>query len=117
MKLARADGRMTNRGVQAESISRPGAGFRTAVTPARAFAIGIASNEEGPPREVVGAAAPALYFCASTASAMASAASFADIVGVFTNEVMTSMIAPRYFCRIVMLCAIERTSVPPAIEA
>ena len=42
---------------------------------------------------------------------------FGVIEGVFTNSVITSIMAPRYFCSTVMLCAIERTSVPAAIEA
>ena len=40
-----------------------------------------------------------------------------DMSGVFTNSVIVSIIAPRYFCSTVMLCAIERTSVPASIEA
>ena len=57
------------------------------------------------------------YFCASTASAMALAASSGVVFGLLTKAVMVSSIAPRYFCRTVMLWAIERTSVPSAIEA
>src|SRR5215475_8957837 len=57
------------------------------------------------------------YCCAFTASAICFAASFADIDGVFTNSVITSIMAPRYFCSTVMLCAIERTSVPALIES
>ena len=63
------------------------------------------------------ASGPASYFCASTASAMALAASCGVIFGLFTKEVMVSRIAPRYFCRMVMLWAIERTSVPSSIDA
>jgi hypothetical protein len=48
---------------------------------------------------------------------MALAASLEDMPGVFTKEVMMSIIAPRYFCSTVMLCAIERTNVPSAIDA
>ena len=48
---------------------------------------------------------------------MALAASADDMSGVFTNSVIVSIIAPRYFCSTVMLCAIERTSVPASIEA
>ena len=59
----------------------------------------------------------AQLFCASTASAIALAASLDDMLGVFTKEVITSIIAPRYFCSTVILCAIERTSVPAVIEA
>src|SRR3954451_10065564 len=57
------------------------------------------------------------YICDSTLSAIALAASSADIDGVFTNSVITSIMAPRYFCSTVMLWAIERTSVPAAIDA
>src|ERR1700677_2667329 len=66
-----------------------------------------------------GAGRPAslAYFCASTASAIALAASSALIFGLFTKDVTVSRIAPRYFCRMVMLWAIERTSIPSAIEA
>src|SRR3954447_13332675 len=60
---------------------------------------------------------PDSYICDSTLSAIALAASSADIDGVFTNSVITSIMAPRYFCSTVMLWAIERTSVPAAIDA
>src|ERR1700741_4089844 len=53
-----------------------------------------------------------IYFWASTASAICLAASAADKLGVLTKLVITSIAAPRYFCRMVILWAKLRTSVP-----
>src|SRR5208337_699259 len=119
MKLATADGRITSRGIQALSLSRPGPDFRSASIPLRAFAIALAFQWRPAAARAFFLLARQFkgYFCASTASAMALAVSLADILGSFTNAVIVSMIAPRYFCRMVMLWAIERTRVPPAMEA
>src|SRR6202021_3221852 len=57
------------------------------------------------------------YCCASTASANRLAASAADRLVVLTNSVITSIAAPRYFCRMVMLWAKLRTNVPALIES
>ncbi len=59
---------------------------------------------------------PLPYICAATASPSALAAASADMPAVLTNSAITSIIAPRYFCGTIMPWAIERTSVPLAIE-
>src|ERR1700748_384369 len=103
MRLAMAPGAIASLGVHAPSFSRKPAFAGVALFGLRAFDMG-GVNRAGPgrpaERRVTGSRS---YFCASTASAIALAPSSAVIFGLFTKDVMVSRIAPRYFCRMVML--------------
>src|SRR6185312_7890390 len=117
MRLASAPGAIAILGAQTPSFSRQRAFARIASLAVRTLDIGLAFNRNESGRATRAPRGRALYFCASTASAMALAASSGVIFGLFTNDVMVSRIAPRYFCRRVMLWAKERTSVPSLIDA